>query len=150
MAMFVKDSMHTELSSVQKETSLLEAAEIMVALVVDTLLVLEQGKLVGVIGLRDLFTAPVPAHYGGGMAGRRDEDQLLDVWRTTPVKNLMNEQAITVTEDTPLIRAAELMVNTGRHPLPVLRDGIVVGAISRADVVRMLLARGRERHERPA
>jgi CBS domain-containing protein len=51
----------------------------------------------------------------------------------------MNEKVMSVVEETTLLRAVELMVNSGKHPLPVLRNGKVVGVISRIDVVRGLL-----------
>jgi CBS domain-containing protein len=38
------------------------------------------------------------------------------------------------------MKAVVVMVNEGLHPLPVLRDGRIVGIISRADAVRALLA----------
>lgn len=73
------------------------------------------------------------------MPAHRDEGHILQAWKATPVKNLMNEKVISVTEETPLLRAAELMVNSGKHPLPVLRNGKVVGVISRSDIARALL-----------
>ncbi len=140
MTKMVKDVMSSGLRSIRPESSLLDAAHLMMAHDAEALAVVDGEQLLGMIGLRDLFTAPVPAHYGGGMRGRRDPDDLLEVWAATPVSNLMNENVISVAEDTPLMRAAELVVNTGKHPLPVLREGKLLGAISWADVVRGLLA----------
>jgi CBS domain-containing protein len=145
MTKMVKDVMSPALRSIRPESSLLDAARLMIACDAEALAVVDGERLLGMIGLRDLFTAPVPAHYGGGMRVRRDADDLLAVWAGTPVSNLMNENVISVAEDTPLMRAAELMVNTGKHPLPVLDEGRLVGAISRADVVRGLLAARQER-----
>ena len=137
--MLVKDVMNADMFFVQPMTTLLDVAVKLLSSGVDTLFISQEGRLLGVIDLRDLFTAPIPAHYGGTMHGSRDETQLLDTWRTTSVNNLMNEKIISVAEDTPLLRAAELMVNTGKHPLPVMRDGKIVGVISRSDIVRALL-----------
>jgi predicted transcriptional regulator len=72
------------------------------------------------------------------MLRHEDEAQLLNIWKTTPIRNLMNEKVLTVSENVTLIRALELMVNTGKHPLPVIRQGKVVGTISRMDIVRAL------------
>ena len=141
----VKDVMKTDLPSIPRDGRLLEAAQWMMASGAEALFVMEGDRLLGMVGLRDLFTAPVPAHYGGGMHAHRDADQLVEVWERTPVHYLMNEKLITVSEDAPVLRAAELMVNTGRHPLPVLQAGRLVGAVSRADVVRALLAARQER-----
>jgi CBS domain-containing protein len=118
----------------------LEAAEQMLANGIDTLLLIENDKLLGVIGLRDLFTAPIPAHYDNRMLRQESEEQILSIWKTMPVRNLMNEKIITVNEDVTMLCALELMVDNGKHPLPVMRDGRVVGIISRMDIVRALLA----------
>ena len=74
------------------------------------------------------------------MLRRDDEAQLINIWKTTPVRNLMNEKVITVNEDATLLCALELMVNRGKHPLPVLRDQRVVGIISRMDIVHAMVA----------
>jgi CBS domain-containing protein len=138
--MLVKDVMNVEVFYVGLESTLLEAAEQMMTHGVDTLLILENDQLHGILGLRDLFTVPIPAHYGGKMLHHEDEAHLLKIWQDTPVRNLMNEQVLTVREEMGVLRALELMVNTGKHPLPVLRDGKVVGVISRMDITRALVA----------
>ncbi|MEW6287434.1 MAG: CBS domain-containing protein [Chloroflexota bacterium] len=139
--MLVKDFMHTDVLQIKPYATLREAAEIMLANKVDALVIEdERGALQGVVGLRDLFTAPIPAHYGNPMFRHENENQLLEVWASVTVQNLMNDKALSVSEDTTLIRALELMVNTGKHPLPVLRDGRVVGIISRSDIARAVLA----------
>jgi len=137
--MVVKDVVHTRALFIEPEATLFDAAKKMLANNVNSLLVMENDELFGVIGLRDLFTAPIPAHYGNPMLRHNDETQLLDIWKTTPVRNLVNDNVLTVNEDTTLLRALELMVNTGKHPLPVMQDGKVVGTISRMDIVRAVL-----------
>jgi CBS domain-containing protein len=137
--MIVKDFMQSDVFHIGPQATLLEAAQKLLSCRVDTLLILKGDALVGVIGLRDLFTAPIPAHYGGSMPAHHDEGHLIQAWKATPVKHLMNEKVISVTEETPLLRGAELMVNSGKHPLAVLRNGKVVGVISRSDIAHALL-----------
>jgi len=137
--MLVKDFVQADLIHIHPDANLLEAAEKMLAHRVETLLVYLDDQFLGVVGLRDLFTAPIPAHYGNSMPRHEDEYQLLNLWKTTTVRNLMNEKVLTVNEDVTLIRALELMVNTGRHPLPVMRNGKVIGIISRLDIVHAVL-----------
>ena len=136
----VKDFMQSEVFHIAPGATLLEAAEQMLASRVDTLFVLQGDELVGIIGLRDLFTAPIPAHYGNPMVRHDNEAQFLKTWKAMQIKDLMNEKVISVSEETPLLRAIELMVNSGKHPLPVLRDGKVVGVVSRSDIARALLS----------
>jgi CBS domain-containing protein len=131
--------MCSEVVTISPDATLQEAADTMLRQCVETLLVMEAGALVGVVGLRDLFTTPRLASYGGRMTERRSEEALLETWSDTDVRRQMNDQPIVVSEELPLLAAAALMVNSGKHPLPVLRDGKVVGIISRSDVVRAVL-----------
>ena len=137
--LIVKDVMRADSVHIHPKATLLEAAEKMIHYGVDALPVAEGDQLIGVIRLADLLTAPRSAHYDPRVPENRDEAQLLEIWKFLPVRNIMNDQAISVSEDTSLMKAAAVMVNNGRQRLPVLRDGKVVGMITRADVVRALL-----------
>ena len=55
-----------------------------------------------------------------------------------PVRELMTTPAVTVTEDTPVQAIAETLQKHGIKRVPVLRNGRVVGIVSRADLVRAL------------
>ena len=54
------------------------------------------------------------------------------------VKDIMSSPAMTVTEDTPLDEIAALLTEKKIKRVPVVRDGKLVGVVSRADVVRAL------------
>ena len=135
----VQDVMSPEIPSISPQATLREAAERMSMLNVSTLFVIEGGRLAGVIGLRDLFTVPIPAHYPGAALRQRDLVQFRQTWENSPVKHLMNENLLTVTEETPVLKAAEIMINSGKHPLPVVRAGQVVGVVTRMAIVRAIL-----------
>lgn len=138
--MLVCDVMTPNVPTIAADAMLASAAEKMLAEHTDTLFVVEGERLVGTIGLRDLFTAPIPAHFEGATLRQSDLDALRQVWNRTRVEHLMNTNVLSVTEDTPLLKAAEIMINSGKHPLPVLRQGAVVGMITRQAVVRAVLA----------
>jgi CBS domain-containing protein len=138
--MLVRDIMRTDIVQIHPQATLEEAARMMLQHRVNTLFVIQSDVLLGVIGLRDLFTAPLPASYASRMPGQRSAEQLLESWRDSIVGNQMNDQPLTVTEEAPATQAAALMVNNGKHPLPVVRDGRVVGTIDRFDIVRAVLA----------
>jgi CBS domain-containing protein len=55
-----------------------------------------------------------------------------------PVREIMTTPAVTVTEDTPVQAIAETLHKHGIKRVPVLRNGRVVGIVSRADLVRAL------------
>lgn len=54
------------------------------------------------------------------------------------VRDLMTSPVVTATEDTPLPVIADLLLRHRVKRVPVLRDGRVVGIVSRADLVRAL------------
>jgi len=145
--MQVRDVMRSDIVQIQPQATLTEAAGLMSQHGVDTLLVMADDRLVGVVGLRDLFTAPLPSRPNSRVNEQRNEQQLLETWQQCKVQQIIGEfPALTVQEDFPLMKAAALMMNTGKHPLAVMHDGKVVGVLARSDVVRGLLA---EQHTMP-
>ena len=56
--------------------------------------------------------------------------------RGETVGDVMTPDVIAVEEDTPLDEAAEIMLTSRVRRLPVIRDGKLVGILSRADLVR--------------
>jgi CBS domain-containing protein len=57
-------------------------------------------------------------------------------------KDVMTRDVVTVTEETPLADIAALLEQKGVKRVPVVRDGRLVGIVSRADLLRGLAARG--------
>jgi CBS domain-containing protein len=53
---------------------------------------------------------------------------------------IMTEQVITITEETDLQEISGLMVKHGIKNLPVLKDGRLVGVVSRADIIKTLIS----------
>ena len=135
----VRNAMQTIKVHLNPGTTLHEAAELMIKYGRDALPVLEGDQLVGMVRLADLLTAPLPAHHSPRVPERRGEAELLETWRLLPVRHIMNDQVISVTEDMPLMKAAALLVNNNRQRLPIMRGSKVVGIVSRADIVRTLL-----------
>lgn len=137
--MLVKNAMQIGSVHTRPEATLHEAAELMIKHGVTALAVMSDDRVVGVIRLADLLTAPIPAGYHGHASEHRDATQLLETWKLLAVQQIMNDHPISVYEDTPLMKAVALMINHNRQQLPVLRGGKIVGMLTRADVVRTLL-----------
>jgi CBS domain-containing protein len=55
-----------------------------------------------------------------------------------PVREVMTAPVVTVAEDTPVQAIAEILQERRIKRVPVLRNGRVVGIVSRADLVRAL------------
>src|SRR5260370_32370751 len=62
-----------------------------------------------------------------------------DAWATTPVGEVMTHMPLkTLAPEADLSAALELMVGNGVHQLPIVRDGALVGMLSRSDVMRYM------------
>jgi CBS domain-containing protein len=72
--------------------------------------------------------------------GEELSQEYLDYMRidTRNAQDVMVPHVITTTEDATLPELAELLVNNHIKRLPVLRDGQVVGVVSRSDVLAAL------------
>ena len=135
---FVKDFMRKNFTLISPYSSLRSAEEKIIQKGTETLFVTENDQVVGVIGIRDLFTLPIPASFGGSMP-KREEENLIWRWTNTTVDYLMNVHMISVPKDYPLMVAAEMMINGGKHPLAILQGKQLVGIIYWNDIVQAFL-----------
>ena len=102
--------------------------------------VVEKGKIVGVVTLKDLFSVVPGAGERFATSGpfHRYEHLLEDVAvrENLTVADVMARNAVTVTADIPIRRAAKLMVRHGVNRLPVVdADRRPIGILSRNDIV---------------
>ncbi|MBP2300734.1 CBS domain-containing protein [Azospirillum picis] len=101
-----------------------------------------QGRLTGIVTEGDFLRRVEPAagpqrprwlEFVLG-AGRLADDYVLVHGRH--VADVMTRQVVSVTEETPLKEVAALLMDRRIKRLPVLRDGMVVGIVSRSDLLR--------------
>ncbi len=137
----VSDIMTNDVQVVREGDSLTTAVEIMSTLDIRTLpIVDDEGKLIGIVGVKDVV------RYNW----REKEKQTLGeiTGNSTPVEikveSLSNRSPITVTPDTNLRKAVDLMLEKNISTLPVLMGGDIVGIITTYDMVE-LIASFRER-----
>ena len=57
------------------------------------------------------------------------------------VADIMTTRVITAREDTPVEEIAQILTSNRFKRLPIVRDGRLVGVVSRADIVRMMASR---------
>ena len=114
----VREIMSTSLWTLGPETTLGEAIELLAEHKCSGAPVVADGKLVGMISELELF------------------DVLFDpTLRDAPVSEFMSKQVWTITDTDTLGHAAHMFALNGIRRLPVLRDGQLVGLISRRDVL---------------
>jgi CBS-domain-containing membrane protein len=135
-----KDLMQRNVVTVSKDATLAEAATLMLEHGINSLPVLdEHGRVVGMVGIRDVLRAPLPS--GSTMPllrWTRLEDKVRQL-ASTRVAQVMARKVVSVSEDASLIELASVMAERGLHPIPVLREGHLLGVVGRADIVRALL-----------
>ena len=142
------DIMTRDVAVVHPETTLLEALKLMVSRRVSGLPVVdEHGTLVGMMSEADVLGW----HEGFSEREARWFDLLAEGFELAPdflrevqeqhrrIKAVMSSHPITVTEDTPAREIASLMHTHRIKRVPVMRDGQLVGIVTRADLVRALI-----------
>jgi len=117
----VGDVMTKGLLELAEETPLVEAAAAMNARRVGSALVVEGGRLVGIVTERDVLRA-----VGSGDVGGR-------------VGEWMTRQPETVDADESTQQAGVVMIHGGFRHLPVLDEGKPVGIVSIRDLMRLVL-----------
>jgi tRNA nucleotidyltransferase (CCA-adding enzyme) len=75
----------------------------------------------------------------GGIVTREDLDKAIGHGLAhAPVKSVMTSDAVTCTEETPLPEVMRLVVSSEAGRVPVMRDGEVLGVVTRSDLLRAL------------
>lgn len=133
--MFVRDVMTRDPATVSIDTTIKQAARVLMERAVSALPVLDhEGRLSGVVSeadvLQNAFAADPRSHLILEQADRRSPLHL--------VSQVMTAHAMTAHETTDVADAANLMTSTGAKSLPVVDDrGHLVGMVSRSDLVRL-------------
>ncbi|HSI98699.1 MAG TPA: CBS domain-containing protein [Gaiellaceae bacterium] len=136
--MKVSDLMTREVVTVERETSLRDAARILEKKGISGVPVVEGGSVVGVLSEADIVVKAGGASHGNKLLGWLLEADLglEDKIRAHTVGDAMSAPAITIRPDRPIHEAAKLMAAEGVNRLPVVDETQLVGIVTRADVVR--------------
>ncbi len=106
--------------TITPETTIDEAAKLMLRYGHGGLTVMQDGEVVGIISRRDVDRA---CHHGLGHA---------------PVRGYLGRQVVTLSPRTPLPEIERIMIEHDIGRLPVLDDGRLVGIVTRGDILRAL------------
>jgi CBS domain-containing protein len=130
----VKEWMTTPVVSISPNVSIVNAHQIMKENGVRRLPVLENELLVGIVTLGDIREAS-PSD-----ATTLSIWELNYLWAQLTVEKVMTRKVMTISEDSPILDAAQIMLDHKVSGLPVLDDkGKVVGVITESDIFRMLI-----------
>jgi CBS domain-containing protein len=147
--MYAKDVMTTEVITVTPETTVQELARILSEKTISGAPVVDAGgNIVGVVTEGDLVRR---AETGTERRAKRRRSWWLDSLAADEeaareyvkahgrtVNDIMSRRVFSVGEDTDLAEIADMLMTHRIKRVPVVRDGKVVGIVSRANLVRAL------------
>jgi CBS domain-containing protein len=96
----------------------------------------EDNRVIGLLSERELLRHLL-SHYLPRAGGPRGGPPGAAARRT--VRDVMTRQVLCVSPHQPLAEVASLMLNKDVERVPVVRDGILVGFLTRGDIVRKLI-----------
>jgi len=106
--------------SISSTTSIKEAEKTMVRFNINSLLVMDEGNLMGFITRQTV------------------EKAIYHNLEDAPVKDYMNTEIQTATPDTPLEELEKIMLEKGQRMVPVLEGDKVVGVVTRGELLKAL------------
>lgn len=135
----VGDLMSRNPRSVSPDMPLREAALDMVRAGVGALPVVDgEGQVIGMLTERELTRHLLNNYLHSGAVARGTRDAASGE-RARLVRDVMTRQVLCVAPEQPLAEVAALMTNKDVDRVPVVRDGALVGFITRGDIVRKLI-----------
>lgn len=135
--MKVIDLMTTEVATIGADQTIKEAARLMVADRVSGLPVVDDaGRLIGIVTEADFLEREIDKESpSGGLLGAVFGAATSHADAVT-VREVMSSNVVTVAADAKVAEAARLLAANSIKRLPIVDgDGVVVGIISRADIV---------------
>ncbi|PYP80173.1 MAG: hypothetical protein DMD35_05325 [Gemmatimonadetes bacterium] len=133
----VRDVMTDHPRTVLAETPLKEAARDMVRAGLGALPVIdEQQRVVGMVSEREVIRHLLATQVFSGVDAR---SALSPLSAPRTVRDVMSRQVMCVAPEQPIAEVASLMSNKDVDRVPVVREGQLVGFLTRGDIVRKLI-----------
>jgi CBS domain-containing protein len=114
----------SQLHSIRPDAKVIEALQLMAHKDIGALLVMEGGRLVGILSERDYARKIV-------LQGRSSAD--------TPVRDIMTAQVVSVGLGDSAERCMQIVTDKRIRHLPVVEGGQVVGVVSIGDLVKAVI-----------
>ncbi len=121
--MLVRDFMTSIIVTAESETTVLEAARLMAAEDIGSLIITRGDVLVGMVTRKDLISAQLLSE---------------DTYSSLSVDAIMTSPVVTISPDADLGQAISVMNQTDFKCLPVMEGDSVIGVVTASDVIRVL------------
>ena len=144
----VRDLMTPHVLAARPDQTLGDVARLMMDKDVRALPVVDDnGSLVGMVTHRELLRYLIPDYLQRSKSGKfralpanPAPGHGAGDPRELPVRDVMSRAVLCLSEDQTLTDVANLMSNKDVDRFPVVREGVVVGFLTRADLIRRLVA----------
>ena len=142
------DIMSVDVVTVAPDTNIIDVAKTLIEYNVSAVPVVDSDRrLVGLVSEGDLMRRPEsgterhPSWWLTLLANSDERARTFVKSHGQYAKDVMTRKVITVTEETPIEDIAEILEKNKIKRAPVVRDGKVVGIVSRANLLHGLIAR---------
>jgi CBS domain-containing protein len=143
----VRDLMTPDVLAARPDQSLGDVARLMIDKDVRAIPVVDEGgALMGMVTHRELLRYLIPDYIQKTKSGEFRAVSKTQLQRGSsdpralPVKDVMARAVLCLSEEQTLADVANLMNNKDVDRFPVVREGVVVGFLTRADLIRRLVA----------
>lgn len=130
MSFLIKNMMTKNVVVVNPEDSAKETVKIFSKKHIGCLVVMEKGKIVGILTERDILKRLAIPNL--------DENKVVKEIMTTKVKQIMTKNVITLDSEKTVENAADLLENKGIKKLPITENGKLVGIVTRTDLLNAM------------
>lgn len=133
--------MNPKVLTIEVGATVRRAAEVMLEHGVNGLPVVSpDGKLVGVVGIKDVLRMPRRRPGRSYVVFYPGFERMAQLLNEVLVSEVMSSPVVAVSEEASLGEVTTIVLDRGIHPVPVLREGQMVGVIGRSDLVRAMVA----------
>lgn len=130
----IKDLMTSPVFSLKENDSLHNARSLMdLQRIRHIPIVTVDNIFTGLITHRDILSATI------SQLAELDPETQIEIDSGIPIREIMRTDIATVSEDTPLKEAAQILLNHKYGCLPVVHEGELVGIITEADFLRLTI-----------
>jgi len=138
--MLVKEYMTPDPMTVNEDSSILEAAELMKQHKVRRFPVLRGGELIGIVTDRDLRSAAPSQVISFDAQERELMPELHSLLSGITVKEVMSRNVVTIHPEQTIVAAAQLMLERRMSGIPVVDSrGRLLGIITETDIFKVLV-----------
>ena len=129
----VKDAMVKDIISLASNERLVHARRIMIDENIGRIITIDEGELTGILTSKDIIRALIS--FRKNVPEKHQQAQIKNIL----ISDVMSSNVKTISEDTTISEAANILMETGYNGLPVTDNGQVVGIITQTDLLRLFV-----------